>query len=434
MDSFRDLLDALQLEFARQANLLWVIGATALLSLSSALVGCFAFLRKNALAGDAVAHAVLPGICLSFLVTGTKDPVALLIGAFVTGWLGIASVQWLQRFSRLKEDASIAVVLSVFFGVGILLLTAIQQQGNASQTGLDTFLFGKAAALVGEDVQVFGGLAVVLILAVLLGYKEFKLLSFDPAYGHSLGLPMGALQVVLNSLTVLAVVVGIQAVGVVLMAAMLITPAAAARFWTHRLPTMMWLAGTFGMLSGLGGAVLSFLVPGLPTGPCMVIMATGIAMISFTLAPQQGVLAKLRSQRRLQRRIRKENLLKALYQLDEQAGPMGTTHPLTRLVEHRSFNTRLLEKTLKQLISEGLAVQESEGIRLTEAGTQAGKRMVRLHRLWELYLTTQLNLAPDHVHDDAENVEHILTPELEARLEHLLEYPDMDPHGERIPR
>lgn len=420
--------------FTEQANLWWVLGATALLSLSSALVGCFAFLRKNALAGDAIAHAVLPGICLAFMLSGNKNPAVLLAGAFVTGWLGIAVVSWLKQNTKLKEDTAIAAVLSVFFGIGILMLTTIQQSGDASQTGLDKFLFGKAAALVGTDVYVFGGLAVVLILAVLAFYKELTLLCFNAEYGVSLGLPMGAYRVLLNSLTVLAVVVGIQAVGVVLMAAMLITPAAAARFWTHKLPIMMLLAGSFGLVSGVGGALLSYWVPGLPTGPCMVLIATCVAMFSFLMAPGQGIWARLRLQQQHKKRMLEENVLKALYQLDEAQAEHGKAHPLNSVMAHRSFNSHQLELCIARLEKQGKVKRMGHALALTAQGIEAGKRMVRLHRLWELYLTTQLNVAADHVHDDAETIEHILTPELEARLEHILDFPDTDPHGEAIPR
>ncbi len=428
----------LDLLLFRQANVVWVIGATALLSISAGLVGCFAFLRKSTLAADAIAHAVLPGVCLAFMIGGTKNPVVLLIGAFVTGWLSIMVVSWLKANTKLKEDTAIAVVLSVFFGFGILLMTHIQQSGNAAQSGLDKFLFGKAAALIGVDVYVFGSLAVALILMVLLLMKEFTLLSFDRQYAQSLGMPVVLYEIILSSMTVLAVVVGIQAVGVVLMAAMLITPAAAARYWTHSLPVMLVLAATFGLVSGAGGAMVSYLAPGLPTGPCMVLLITLIAILSILFAPRRGVIAEFRLQRRHQIRILRENILKAFYQLAETDGRFDTPRSLQTLLDRRSFSGKPLDKMLRQMVADKLlspaAGSSDLGWILTPEGTNQGRRIVRLHRLWELYLTTELNLAPDHVHDDAETVEHILTPELEARLEQLLNFPDLDPHGEAIPK
>ena len=262
-------------------NIRYVVLGTVLLTASSAVVGTFTFLQKKSLVGDAVAHAVLPGVCLAFLLAETKNPLLLIIGAFVTGWLSLLIIDGITRHSKIKEDTAIGLVLSVFFGVGILLLTNIQHGGNAAQSGLDSFLFGKAAALLPSDVRAFGFLSILLLLVVAFLYKELKILCFDKEYALLLGLPVRALELTLTTLTVLAVVVGIQAVGVVLMAAMLISPAAAARFWTDRLSVMLILATVFGVFSGITGAFISYTAPNMPTGPWVVIVISCIAGISF---------------------------------------------------------------------------------------------------------------------------------------------------------
>ncbi|MBC7389173.1 MAG: metal ABC transporter permease, partial [Opitutaceae bacterium] len=197
------------------ANIRFVTAGTVLLAVSSALVGGFSFLRKRTLSGDVIAHSILPGICLAFLIFNTKNPIVLLTGAFITGWISIVAVDFIVKNSKLKEDAALAIVLSVFFGVGIFLLTAIQHTDMANQTGLDKFLFGKAASLVGEDVVVFGFFSVVLIVLVYVFFKELTLVSFDKNFAKTSGLPVKFLETLLSSLTVMAVVVGIQAVGVV---------------------------------------------------------------------------------------------------------------------------------------------------------------------------------------------------------------------------
>ena len=250
----------------RDPNIVSVVVGAILLTSSSAIVGTFTFLKKKALVGDAVAHAVLPGICLAFLLAGNKDPFVLIIGAFITGWLSLVIMDFINDWTKIKEDTSIALILSVFFGIGILLLTVIQKSGNAAQTGLQSFLFGKAAALVGQDLYVFGVVAIILILTVALFFKELKLIAFDEGFAHAIGMPVKALNLLLTTLTVMAVVTGIQAVGVVLMAAMLITPAAAARFWTNRVYKMTILAALFGAFSGLAGAFVSYTAPTMPTG------------------------------------------------------------------------------------------------------------------------------------------------------------------------
>lgn len=414
-------------------NVVSVVLGAILLTASSAVVGTFTFLKKKALVGDAVAHAVLPGICLAFILSGNKNPLILLIGAFITGWISLILIDFITAKSKIKEDTAIALILSVFFGVGILLLTNIQHTGNAAQTGLESFLFGKAAALVGNDLQIFSLVAVVLILTVALFFKELKLIAFDEDYAHALGLPVRSLNLLLTSLTVLAVVTGIQAVGVVLMAAMLITPAAAARFWTDRVIVMTLLAAFLGAFSGLTGAFVSYTAPTMPTGPWIVMVISVLALFSFFFAPRRGILAKQWEQRQLRQTILEENLLKEFYRMSEEGNDPYSPRNVEELVAIRHFPERPLRRALRRLRSKGWLQKQGRNWSFTQTGMEKGKRVVKLHRLWELYLSTYLKIAPDHVHEDAETIEHIITPELEAQLEHLLDYPEVDPHQTKIP-
>lgn len=414
-------------------NIRFVVIGSVLLTASSAIVGSFTFLNKRSLVGDAIAHAVLPGICLGFLLSGTKNPLFLIPGAFITGWLSLVVVDFVTRKTRLKEDTAIGLVLSVFFGFGIVLLTVIQKSGNAAQSGLDHFLFGKAAALVGGDLYTFAVVAVLLLIAVFLLFKEFALLAFDKDFARAIGLPVRRIELVLTSLVVLAVVIGIQAVGVVLMAAILITPAAAARFWTDKIKIMFLLASIFGALSGLAGAYISYVAPAMPTGPWIVIVISTIAFISFFLAPKRGVFSRLLKQGSIRKTINDENVLKALYQLGEESRNFYVQRSVDEIIRRRKFEQKNLIAVLKRLRSQGYLEQMGQLWSLTEAGKVRGQRVVKMHRLWELYLTTQLHIAPDHVHDDADTIEHLLTPELEAELERLLNYPKADPHKSEIP-
>jgi manganese/zinc/iron transport system permease protein len=414
-------------------NIRYVAIGSVLLTASSAIVGSFTFLNKRALVGDAIAHAVLPGICLGFLLSGTKNPLVLIIGAFITGWLSLVVVDYIVRKTRIKEDTAIGLVLSVFFGFGIVLLTAIQKSGNAAQSGLDHFLFGKAAALVGADLYAFGVVAIVLLAAVFLLFKEFTLLAFDKEFAKSIGLPVRTIELVLTSLIVLAVVIGIQAVGVVLMAAILITPAAAARFWTNRIRVMFLLASVFGAFSGLAGAYISYVAPSMPTGPWIVIVISVIAFISFFLAPGRGIIGRVLKQLRIRKTINDENVLKALYQLGEESKNFYLQRSPDEIIRRRKFVRKSLIKVLRRLRNQGYLEQTGNLWGLTDVGKDRGQRVTKMHRLWELYLTTQLRIAPDHVHDDADTIEHLLTPELEAELERLLNYPKTDPHESEIP-
>ena len=414
-------------------NVRYVVLGSILITGSSAIVGCFTFLKKKALVGDAVAHAVLPGVCLSFILYGEKNPLVLIIGAFITGWLALTLIDFISAKSKIKEDTSIGLILSVFFGIGIFLLTIIQKSGNAAQSGLDQFLFGKAASLVGTDLITFGIVAVLLVIAVYIFFKEFTIISFDKEFASSMGLPIRAMEAILTTLTVLAVVVGIQAVGVVLMAAMLITPAAAARFWTEKIQVMIWLAAIFGAFSGISGAYISYVAPSMPTGPWIVIVISSIAFFSFFFAPKRGILDRMMRQKRIKRHIVDENVLKALYQLGENEANFFDQRTIETILSKRTLRKDTLIKSLRRLKREGYLKKNKDLWFFTKAGKNKGQRVVKLHRLWEVYLTEYLRIAPDHVHDDADTIEHVLTPELEARLEKLLNYPSTDPHKSAIP-
>ena len=187
-------------------NVRYVVLGTVLIGISSAIVGCFTFLKKKALVGDAVSHSVLPGICLAFMIAGNKNPLILIIGAFATGWLSLVAIDFITARSKIKKDTAIGLILSVFFGFGILMLTVIQHSGNASQSGLDHFLFGKAASLVGDDLVIFSSMALVLIMSIVLLFKEFTIISFDQDFAQAIGFPVRALELALTTLTVLAVV------------------------------------------------------------------------------------------------------------------------------------------------------------------------------------------------------------------------------------
>jgi manganese/zinc/iron transport system permease protein len=276
---------------------------SALLGIVSGVLGSFAVLRRQGLLGDTLAHAALPGICVAFLLTGSREQIVLLLGAGIAGWVGTMLLLAIVRRTILSEDAALGIVLSTFFGLGITLLTFINRRDDANQAGLDRYLFGQAAALVEDDVVVFAVLGGIALMLVLLFYKEFKLLTFDPEFAGSLGFGTNRLRVLLTSLIVVAVVIGLQTVGVVLMAAMLIGPAAAARQWTNRLSTMIVLSASFGALAGVVGALLSFTQEGLPTGPTIVLALTVIVFFSLFFASARGLVWEWLRRRRQRRHL-----------------------------------------------------------------------------------------------------------------------------------
>lgn len=261
----------------------------ALLGMVSGALGSFAVLRKQSLLGDAISHAALPGIALAFLLTSSKATLVLVLGAGIAGWTGTLIVMSIVRTTRIKEDSALGIVLSVFFGFGLVLLTYIQKQPQASQAGLDKFLFGQAATLLERDVYVIGGLSLVALTVVGLCWKEFKIVSFDPGYAATVGLGVRRVDVLLTSVIVLAIVTGLQTVGVVLMSAMVVAPGAAARQWTNKLGVMVALSALFGAFAGACGAVLSSTVERLPTGPTIVVCLSVIVVASLLFAPERGI-------------------------------------------------------------------------------------------------------------------------------------------------
>ena len=263
---------------------------SGLLGVISGVLGCFAVLRRQGLLGDVLAHAALPGICLAYLLTNSKSSLVLLLGAAIAGWLAALALLQIVQQARLSEDSALGIVLSTFFAVGITLLTFLTKRGDAQGAGLDRFLFGQAAALIEEDVFVIAVLAAIAIGATALFYKEFKLLTFDALFARSIGLPTQALSVLLTSLVVVAIVIGLQTVGVVLMAAMLIGPAVAARQWTDRLGMMVALAALFGAAASLAGALLSLSAENIPTGPVTILSLTLIVVFSLLFAPARGLV------------------------------------------------------------------------------------------------------------------------------------------------
>jgi manganese/zinc/iron transport system permease protein len=367
-------MDAL-LDLLRDHTLRTVSLGAALLGLVSGGLGTYAVLRRQSLLGDAISHAALPGIALAFLLTRSRDPLVLLLGAAAAGWLGTLAVMAITRATRLKEDTALGIVLSVFFGFGLVLLTFIQQLPDASQAGLDRFLFGQAATLLARDVATIGALGLVALLAAMLFWKEFKLLSFDPDFGASLGFPMRWVDVLLTSVLVIAVVIGLQAVGVVLMAAMIVAPAAAARQWTNRLGTMMLIAALFGGVAGVSGAVLSATTEHLPTGPTIVLCLSAIAIGSLALAPNRGLVWGWARDARNRSRLRTESALLDLYELGAQHRDRDHGHSASVLAA-LGLGRVGARRSLAALALRGLA-RRTSGDRwtLTDAGVDEAERV-----------------------------------------------------------
>jgi manganese/zinc/iron transport system permease protein len=408
-----------------------VIGVT-LLGLASGVIGSFMLLRKRSLLGDALSHATLPGIAIAFMVMTAlgyegKSLPGLLLGATISGVLGVACVLLLVRHGRLKEDAALGIVLSVFFGLGIAALGLVQKMTTGSAAGLTSFIYGKTASMVAADAWLIAIVAGVIAVVCILLFKEFALLCFDQDYAGTQGWPTTALDIVMMALVVAVTVVGLQAVGLILMIALLIIPPAAARFWTHHLPTLVAAAAVIGAISCLLGAGISALVPRMPAGAIIVIVAGAVFLVSMVCGPVGGVVIRAVMHRRLTHKVAAQHLLRAMYELTE--GESDRPVALTALADARSWSSAQLGRAIRTAEHDGLVIHADAdpALRLTDPGRREAWRMTRNHRLWELYLINYADIAPSHVDRDADQVEHVLHPDVVTELESLLlnDYPNL---------
>ncbi len=302
-------------ELARSDIVRVVTMGAAMLGAIAGMLGAFAVLRRQSLLGDALAHATLPGVCLGFLIAGSRDLGSILAGALFTGALAALSMMLITRHSRLKTDAALGIVLSVYFAIGVVLLTMLQAQGGAASAGLEGFLFGQAAAILRGDLWLMGAVGLLVLALVLAFWKEMKLVSFDAEFARSQGLPVTALEALLTLLVAMAIVVGLQLAGVVLMVALLVAPAVAARQWVHSLGAMVLVSALLGAAAGVAGALISASTRGLATGPLVVLIATGFVLVSLLVAPGRGLLWQALSRHRARARISDGRVLATLHAL-----------------------------------------------------------------------------------------------------------------------
>jgi manganese/zinc/iron transport system permease protein len=374
---------------------------------------------------------------------GEKSLPVLLIGATVTGVLGAGVVLLLRGLTRLKEDAALGIVLSVFFGAGVCLLGWVQKMDQGHAAGLESFIYGKTASMVASDAKLIVIAGAGCVVLSVLFFKELRMICFDTGFARSQGWPVLLIDTLLMAMTILVVVIGLQAVGLILVIALLIVPPAAARFWTDRLGSMLVIAAAMGLASGCAGALLSAKYANLPSGAVIVLVAIAVFVFSMLFAPNRGVLFGLYRNGRLSRKIARQQFLRTLFELSEEAtrdakasdlsGQPGNAQainaspkpsakiPVGTMLARRSWSRSELAKLVRQGISDGtLAVTSDGSVQLSQTGLVEAARLTRNHRLWEIYLITHADIAPSHVDRDAHGVEHVLGEAMVAKLEALL--------------
>jgi len=344
---------------------------TAILGAVCGMLGSFAVLRKQSLLGDAISHAALPGIAIAFLITGTKDSNTLLIGASVSGLIGTFWIRGIVTKTHLKSDTALGLILSLFFGFGMLLLTFIQKQPNANQAGLDKYLFGQSATLVESDVWMMAIVTGICLLVMLVFWKEFKILLFDVDYTKTLGFNTKTIDILITSFIVLAIVLGLQTVGVVLMSAMLLAPAAAARQWTNSLAVMVFLAAIFGAFSGVIGTAISASQNNLSTGPVIVLVAAVFVIFSFIFSPSRGLLFKQIRFIKNRRDLELHKTLAFMHHIAETHENISHPHTIKILNNFQGYT----KSTLQKLVDKGFVTLKGTMWSLTALGFNTAKNL-----------------------------------------------------------
>lgn len=408
-----------------------VILCAGLLGVISGMVGVYLILRKRSLIGDAVCHAALPGLAVAFLIQVSlggdgKNLGWLLLGAGLSGTAGSLAIVALRRWTILKEDAALGIVLSVFFGLGMALFSVVQQfpQGNAA--GLENFILGKTASIVASDAKMLILAALLVVGALLLFRKELQLLCFDSQLASAQGWPVLAIDLMLLGCVLIVVIVGANIVGVILVIALIVIPPASARFWTHSLPKTILLSGFFGAGSGIIGALSSLLIDRVPSGAAVVLAASGCFCISLVFGFERGLLWRVWSHGQQRSKTDQEHVLRAIYELLESKGLAPQEYAqvrsdaanLSELVRMRAWSPSRLKSAVRQIQRQGWATINSEGNAvLTASGIQQSMRAIRKHRLLELYFSRWADLSPDAIDRGADYTEHTLDDDLLAQLE-----------------
>lgn len=421
-----------------------------LMCLGASLVGVIVFLRRQSLIGEVLSHAAYPGVIIGTLAAGLfyvheweelKLALLILAGAFITCLIGIWFIGLMEKRFKVSSDAALCFVLSTFFGVGLTITSEIQFVYTSLYKQVLTYLYGQAATMTDIHIAIYGVLALGIGVIILLFYKEIQVIIFDRQYAKSLGIQIHPINTLIFVLVTIAVIIGIRSVGVVLMSAMLIAPAAAARQFTHRLPIMFGLAGLFGLLSGFLGIYLSVNATGilstyfpsarlvLPTGPMIVLVASVICLAALFFASERGLVIRLARIAAFRYTCIGENVLKAIWRI----GPQSIV-TLKQLAKYQACSKNYLRFILWRLKQGGWVNKVgADSYQLTTEGEHRAAKIVRLHRLWEVYLADYLGIGAERVHKNAEEMEHILTPELEQELTLLLNDPKQDPHHQPIP-
>ncbi len=410
----------MQYEFIQRALI-----ASVTIGISCGLIGTYIMLRRMSLIGDALAHAVLPGVVVSFMVAG-KSEAALFIGAVVSGILTVLLIGFVNRNSKIKEDTSIGIIFTGAFALGILLVSQLKQV----HIDLSSYLFGDVLGVSTGDITLSMIIMFVIILCIVLFYKQLLLTSFDPTMAMTIGISTTLVHYMLMTLLSMSIVAGLQSVGVILIIAMLITPPATAYLLSSNLKKILLLSAMFGTISAITGLYLSYHF-NFASGASIVLVAVALFMLAFLFSPKEGVVTKLFRRRSASKLVLIEDVIKLSYRFKDET---GKTELVDKIANELGISNSRVEGVIKTLLGKDLMRRTNGSYVLTDEGNKYALRLVRTHRLWETYITNKNVVDIEHIHPEAEKLEHVLTEDMVDELDEELGFPEKDPHGSEIPR
>ena len=399
--------------------------ASMMVGIMCGILGCFIVLRNMALIGDALSHAILPGIVVSFILFGYST-VGFFVGSVIAGLLTAIGITWIQQHIHTKNDAAIGIVFTAMFSLGVIGISWISKEQGV-HLDLKDFLFGNVLGVSNEDLYLTLGITVYVIASVIIFYRYLFISTFQPVIAQTMGISIKLIHYFIMLLLSFAVVASLRTVGVILVVAMLITPASTALLLTDRLKSVIFLSALIGLLSAIIGLVGAIILNTTP-GPAMAVVATLIYLLAALLSPKKGLLFRFFRRRNLQYKIRLEDVLKQSIRL-HQRKQLTKVNLLDRLEMEKSN----LNQYIKTLVEKELMTMTGEQISLTSAGIDEANRLVRAHRLWETFLVDQIGLTEEQIHEEAEKYEHLLTDEILDEVDKELGFPKTDPHGSPIP-
>jgi len=414
----QELIEIFQQEWAFRALL-----ASTMVGLMCGVLGCFIVLRNMSMIGDALSHAILPGVVFAFMLVG-YSALGFFVGAVLAGLFAAVAITWIQRNVKTKNDAAIGIIFTAMFSIGVMGISKISKEGGV-HLDLKDFLFGNSLGVSDQDLILTAVITVYVLLSIIIFYRYLFVTTFQPVIAETMGISVSIIHYFLMLLLSFAVVASLQTVGVILVVAMLITPASTALLLTSRLPWVLTISGIIGLISAFLGLVVSIIYDTTP-GPAMAIVATVFYFAAALFSPSKGLIFRWLQKRRLKLKIQTEDIMKQAHRLQEKG-----ILTLAELDNRLGFSKATLNSHLRDLRVQGFF--EREGLELTTKGKNEAKRLVRAHRLWESYLVTQMGLTEEQIHEDAEKYEHLLTEEILDEVDAKLGFPTTDPHGSPIP-